>query len=295
MIRKRVPASSSFQRGYTLLEMMISLLIGAVMIGAVLLAISGTGFTGSRQGGNTQVSEDGQIALNLIAGQLRLAGFWTPPSLLSSLHPQTPMLFGCRNGFSNVTVAAFASLTCTAGIGNDSVAVRYDAREPGTVASDCLGAAIPAGAGGMVDNRFYITTGPSGNPALFCRGNGGGNAQMLVDNVESLQIRYGIAEPTPPNTATSPEVFDRSTYAGRTIRYLRANELATTCPRLSPTLNAWCAVTAVRICMIVRTATGVGQQGGTPFINCDGTQQTIADTRLRRTMVTTVSLRNRMP
>lgn len=295
MIGHSLVPAARHQHGYTLIELLISMLIGAIMIGAVLLAISGTGTTGLKQGGNSTVGEDGQIALNLLAGQVRMAGFWAPASPLPSLYTARRMLFGCRNGFSNPTVADMENLACAAGTVNDSVAVRYDAREPGVVATDCLGTAIPAAAGGWVDNRFYIANGPTGNPALFCRGSGGGNGQMLVDNVETLQIRYGIAEPTPPDTASSPEVFDRYAYQGRTIRYLRADQLTTPCPRFPQNTTGWCSVTVARICIIMRTAAGVADQTGVPFVNCDGNSQTIADTRLRRTMVTTVSLRNSMP
>ncbi|MDM4770837.1 PilW family protein [Solimonas sp. SE-A11] len=294
MSRIRMLPHRPRQRGYSLIEIMISLLIGAVMIGAVLTAVSGTGLSGTRQSGYAQLSEDGQIALNLIASQLRMGGFWEPTSPVSSLHNTQPMLFGCRNGFSSVT-AAFGSLACATGTGNDSVAIRYDSTEGGTTGFDCLGAAVPAGAtpAGWVDNRFYIATGPSGNPSLFCRGNGGGDPQMLVDNVESLQLRYGI--PQPAAAGNSDMLFDRATFAGQTVRYVRADALLTTCPRLSPASNSWCGVTAVRACITMRTALGAGPATGTAFVNCDGTSTTIADSRLRRSMVTTVSLRNRMP
>ena len=282
------------QQGYSLIEILISLLIGAVMLGAVLMAVSGTGLSGKRQGGHAQMSEDGQIALTLIANQLRMSGFWPPESPVLSLHSTQGMLFGCRNGFTSVT-AAFESLACSGAAGNDAIALRYDTNEGGATGFDCLGAAVPTTGAtpGWVDNRFYVATSPSGNPALFCRGNGGGQPQMLIDNVQALQLRYGIAEVSPTSVT---EKWDQNTFLGQTIRYVRADALGTaTCAKFGAAPLSWCAVTAVRICITMRTALGAGPATGTAFINCDGASQTIADSRLRRTMVTTASLRNRMP
>lgn len=292
-------AASRGQQGLTLIELMISLLIGAILIGSVLIAVSGTGLSGRKQDGLAQMAEDGQVVLTLLTNPLRMTGFFEPASGVPSLHPPEPTLFGCRNGFTNVA-STFLGLACTAGTGNDSIAVRYDGREPGGLPTDCLGnTAIPniGATAGWVDNRYYIANSASGNPALWCRGNGGGQPQMLVDNVESLQVRYGVADITPQDLpGAPPKVFEPNTFLGSTIRYVRANQLAAGCDRNAAISASWCSVTAVRVCVVMRTAQRTAEQaGGTPFINCDGATQTIADTRLRRSMVTTVSLRNRMP
>ena len=80
------------------------------------------------------MAEDGQIALNLMAVQLRMAGFWVPTSMSLSIdRPADPMLVGCRNGFSN-PAAAWTALGCVGGAavdGRDSIAVRFDATEGG--------------------------------------------------------------------------------------------------------------------------------------------------------------------
>lgn len=289
------------QRGYSLVEIMVSLLIGAVLIGSVVVAISGTGLSGRRQDGHARMAEDGQVIMNLLSGQIRQIGYFDPTSEVDSLHPPGDqlMLFGCRNGFNNPTIADFMGLFCNGGTGNDSIALRYDAREPGYVPADCLGNTAVPNVGvtaGWVDNRYYIANSASGNPALWCRGNGGGAPQMLVDNVESLQIRYGISAARNLNDEVdNPPVFDKTTFVGETIRYVRANDLTATCPRPSTTNTTWCSVTSVRICVVMRTDLRASERaGGTPFINCDGSSQTIVDSRLRRAITTTVSIRNRM-
>lgn len=281
--------------GYTLIEIMVSLTIGAGLIGAVLMAVSGTGLTGRRQDSQAQLAEEGQVALNILTSQLRMAGFWVPTSPMPALEPAQTMLRGCRNGFSNVTAASFDALACNGGTGNDAIAIRYDANEPGLISpADCLGADLEADKAGMVDNRFYISTSPSGNPALYCRGNGGSagtTPQMLIDNVESLQLRYGIAAVnTPP---LGPVIFDPPAYTQETVRYVRASDLTTACTPIAPAANSWCAVTSVRVCAIMRTNDNAAEQSATPYIDCDGNNATVNDRRIRRALTTTVSLRNR--
>ena len=127
--RRRLRALS---RGRTLLEVLVSLAIGSVVLGAVLVAVTGTGLTGRKQDAQAQMAEDGQIALNLMAAQLRMAGFWVPTSMSLSIdRPASPMLVGCWNGFNN-PVAAWTALGCKAGAagnGLDTIAVRFDATE----------------------------------------------------------------------------------------------------------------------------------------------------------------------
>ena len=284
------------QSGYNLVEILIALTIGGVLIGAVLMAIAGTGITGRKQDSQGQLSEEGQIALNILSSQLRVAGFWVPNAPLPALDPQGPMIRGCRNGFTNPAVAAFNNLTCVGGVGNDSIALRYDAREPGIIPADCLGAsaAIPAAGlnAGWVDNRFYVQNNPSsGNPALYCRGNGGGTPQPLIENVEVLQLRYGVAPASAP--PTRPVLFDLPTYSGETVRYVRADQLTANCIGAVATPNSWCAVTSVRECIVMRSGENAAEQISTPYTDCNGNLVTVADTRLRRAFSTTVSLRNR--
>jgi len=49
----------------------------------------------------------------------------------------------------------------------------------------------------VADNRFYIAT-SSATPSLYCKGNGiGATAQPLVENIEDMQITYGVVSTTP--------------------------------------------------------------------------------------------------
>lgn len=298
-VARQSPGSRTGAAGRTLIEVVVSLAIGAVILGSVLVAVSGTGLTGRRQDAQGQLTENGQIALSLMAAQLRMAGFWVPTSMSLSLdRPADLMLVGCRNGFTN-PAAAWATLTCAGGPavdGQDAVGVRYDATEGGiAVAVDCLGNTV-AGAGGWVDDRFFIrpaASTPTGNPAIYCKGTATAQPQMLMDNVEGISLRYGVAAVNAPGDATN-RLFDTPAFGGETVNYMTADQFTTACPVSGAVpANSWCAVSSVRICLLMRTADNAADQASTPYVDCNGNQQAQPDRRLRRAMTTTVSIRNR--
>jgi len=204
----------------------------------------------------------------------------------------------------------------------DSIALSYEADDFNTVPTnastpsptDCLGfplnkikaeiPGIPDGYGSGVffaaskdvfyfvaDNRFYIDTSsatatPPSVPSLYCQGNGiDSTAQPLVENIEDMQITYGV------------EIPDDQT---RTVAgYLRADELlAHPDPDVLAAFTPqerWRKVVTVRICLLVRSENAVvSDPASARYFNCAGTLETAPpdDLRLRRTYSTTVMLRN---
>jgi len=167
-------------RGFSLIELMISLTIGLVIAGAAFAAYMGT--TGASRMAEAQgrMNEDAQAALTILTQQLRMAGnnpvqpnrVDNPLPTLSSRHnpvylpaptyadttlaPATFALSafsvrGCDNQFSNLASAStLDALTCSSGsgIGPGAIAVSYEADRFNTVPteaglpSDCAGNAL---------------------------------------------------------------------------------------------------------------------------------------------------------
>ncbi|MGV8894427.1 MAG: PilW family protein [Burkholderiaceae bacterium] len=211
---------------------------------------------------------------------------------------------GCDGKFSNITEAAnLDTLTCETDTAKpDSIAVNYEADVFNTIPTtdnlptDCLGntlSEIKATVATLddadavndtevhyrvADNRFYIDKADS-IPSLYCKGNGG-NTQPLVENIEDMQITYGVAH---TNSLSK-------TVAG----YLGANEFATELLALPVESDRWAKVVTVRICLLARTDVPVASDTASArYIKCDGTLETNPpDLRLRHTYSTTVVLRN---
>ncbi|QHS09187.1 PilW family protein [Sinimarinibacterium sp. NLF-5-8] len=280
------------QSGVTLVELMVSMLIGALIIGAVLTTVLGTSLTGKRQDSQAQLAEDGQIALNLLANQLRMTGYYEPDSPIPAMEPPLQVIKGCRNGFTSVT-SDFDSLACKTGTGNDSIAIRY---RPGDLRDDCIGNAMTT-PNAWIYNRFYIDESTTQKIlSLMCRGNGGnGNqtAEAIIRNVESMHLEYGISALRGAPPAGKPIIYDLPLYTGNITRYVRANQFTTaTCGDPDPAVVSWCAVTSIRVCLIMRGSQPSADKNET-YVDCGGTTQTITDGIIRRAVSTTVTLRNR--
>ena len=327
-MRAARPLSRPLRRlasGFTLLELLI-----AVTIGLVILASSLSLYVASSRGSQlsqieTQMNEDGILALNLIQQQLKQAGYARqviPASGATVMSNYAgPAVRGCDGGFTNAA-AAFDSLACTGGTGSDAIAIRYEATifntTPTTdappLATNCIGQGInvatasqvappttpPAGNYALADNRYSVTDADT-QPMLSCQGseksgaaNAMGTAQPLLANVESMQILYGVASRPSAELAATYDPLRH-----QIISYLSATEidaLATTGGLANVTDDRWARVLSVRVCLLMRSDQIVKDvpPGGNAYKNCNNVDATGNDGYLRRTYTTTVLLRNRV-
>lgn len=287
------------EAGASMIETMIALAIGAVLTGVVLVTVTGSGLSGRKLDAQAALNENGQVALGLLAGQIRMAGYWLPDSEVQTLDATPdglPMVLGCTAGFA-VPDAAWGELACStapAGAAEGAIAIRFQAGEPGTaMAMDCAGRDITTVGRTQIEDRYFVrTTGTeSGNPALYCQPTTGGAPVALVDDVEAMTLRFGISPVAP--AATTNRAFDAPVLEGRTATYLPAQSFVATCTPGAVPVNSWCAVTVVDVCLRMRSGDNAADQAATPFVDCDGQLRTLPDRRLRRAITTTISLRNR--
>lgn len=278
-------ALRSRARGVSLVELMISLVIGLVVVGAVLVSFLGSGQTGRVQAAYGQMNEDAQIALNIMARDIQLAGYAQPVSKTATGFSKTfndRSVFGCDAGFVSPTDTSLA-LACNAAGVSPSFEVAYEAdlfnTSPTTAIppepTDCLGTGIalnfPTAAPLYIVayNRYYVAIGGSGQPELRCA-SVGVPGQALVDNIESMNVWFGEA-----NVASPRQI----------VRYVTAANV-----------TDFNNVLAVRICLVVRSAEAVLPPGETmSYVTCNGGTQAVADRRLRRAYFTTATLRSKMP
>ena len=311
--------------GFTLLELLI-----AMTIGLVILASSLSLYVASSRGSQmsqveTQMNEDGILAINLIQQQLKQAGYsrqLIPVSGATVMGNYAgPAVRGCDGGFTDAG-AAFGSLACATGSGSDAIAIRYEATIENTMptadtpplATNCVGSGInaattslptpaPTPAAGnyaLADNRYSVTDATT-QPMLSCRGsekdgasNVIGASQPLLANVESMQILYGVASRPSAELAAT---YDPMRH--QIVSYLSATEvdaLASTGVLPNATEDRWGRVLSVRVCLLMRSDQLVKDvpAGGMAYKNCSNVDVTGNDGYLRRTYTTTVLLRNRV-
>ncbi|MDW5443224.1 PilW family protein [Polaromonas sp. SM01] len=282
-------------RGLSLIELLISLVIGLVVVGAVLVSIIGSSKAGRFQSAYAGMNEDAQIGLSILSRDLQMAGYAQPTALTSSggasptfsLTSNTlgvgAFIFGCDTGFANPRAA---NLVCGASA-TPAFEVAYEADADNTVLtaggvpSDCLGTSIPVGPPYVARNRYFISAGASGRPELYCASNNAaGSAQPLIENIENMKVWYGLSVLASPT---------------QVVRYVTATDIAAL--GAVPAAAEWGQVISVRVCLLVRSAEPVLNAGDDTltYLDCDSVASASNDRFLRRAYFTTASLRVRMP
>ncbi len=280
--------------GFSLIELMISMVIGLAVVGAVLVSTIGSSKASLFQTAYAGMNEDAQIGLSILTRDLQMTGYSQPTaltsdgaasptySLTSSTLGTSTFVFGCDTGFADPRAAVLACGTGTTA----AFEVAYEADGDNTVLtsggvpSDCLGNGIPGAAPYVARNRYFISSGNSGRPELYCASNNSANtAQPLIENIENMKIWYGVS------VAASPT---------QVVRYVTATQIAT----LGAGAPAeWGRVVSARVCVLVRSAERVLSSGDLTltYLDCDSASQTSADGYLRRAYFATASVRIRMP
>lgn len=289
--------------GFSLIELMISLALGLVISVAALSAYIGASGATKVTEAQSRMNEDGQAALLILTQQIRMAGYLPNPAHTGN---KAMNIRGCDGVFTVADAPAADNLACNGDSSTtdaDSIYINYEADTRNTVASagmiptDCLGNELAVITDSppnyyFVDNRFYIDT--SDNTVnLYCKGNGSDTAQPLVENIENLQLTYGVVEPlTGSMTVASNPVSGR-----RVAGYLNAHEFATQASLSGLTdTDRWSRVISVRICLLVRSEKPVVTDANSAkYFNCAGilTSAPDHDLRLRHTYTTTVVVRSR--
>ena len=272
----------SRMHGVSMIELMVSLTVGLVVVGAVLLSYLGSIRTSKLQAAYAEMNENAQIAMTFLGRDLLQAGYASPTGVSGSTtfarsYSARPVM-GCDNGFAAPNTTG--DVVCAVGAGKPAIEVVYEADIRNTVPtsagvpSDCLGNGLPATTVGTATfyfayNRYYLTTSAIGRSELHCASRQGAAGQPLADNVEALKIWYGEA-----NAANPRQV----------VRYVSAANV-----------TDWGQVLSVRVCLLMRSSDPVlTAEDSVTYLDCDSTLQSSADRYARRAYFTTTTLRNKM-
>jgi type IV pilus assembly protein PilW len=312
-------------RGLTLIEILVSLVIGLVVVGAVIVSYLGAGKASRYQSALSQMNQDAQIGLSMLSREVQLAGYSAPSALISvpvggtstatisiasyNLTTATAAIKGCDGTkgtstfvdptTSGTPVCAATSNPTTSGFGvvyeADVLNTVPPAAPAAQVPTDCLGNTINLVGTQtfyVARNRYYVAPGPSGRPELYCASNktAGTSKQPLLENVEDMQIWYGI----------------EGTTAREVTRYAKAGKDATTASTVNAadaaTPGEWNKVISVRICLLMRsaetvfgeTAVAAGNEDTLTYLDCDSITKVSTDRYLRRAYFTTATIRSKM-
>ena len=266
------------QGGFTLLELLLSSMIGLFALGATFVAFQGTVQLNRASTAQAQMSEDAALAFSQLRTFIAQADYSAP--ITGSVSGgftrvwNQRAIFGCDNGFGSLNTSPDTQACSTATSGPDTIAVAFQADASNSLVNasgvplDCLGnPTVQVGTGTAAYyvsfNRFFIAS-----RQLYCRGYDSSSPQALVDNVEDMVISYGVS------TAKD----------GNVNYYTNASSI-----------TDWKTVVTVRVCLVMRSADAVLSEA-TPYQGCDpfASPTTPSDRNLYRAYTMTVGLRNRM-
>jgi len=237
------------QNGFSLVELMVAMVLGLVLLGGTIAIYASSKDSYRLQENVAGMQENARFAIAALRRNMELAGF---PRVLD-IAPFDP-----------------AQTLDGGGNNNDQITIRYQS------ATDCLGNGTPANGPdqGIAVNRYYINN----QNNLLCLGNGNPIAQTLVENVDNLQVLYGIDDDGD----------------GSANRYATAAE--TDNGVISAGTPDWDNVVSLRLALLISSENDIGtaqQAGGFTLLDAPAIKPN--DDRLYRVFTTTIPLRNRIP
>ena len=174
------------QKGFSLIEMMVSMAIGMVLMVAIAQVFYGNRQTAASQEQASRMQETARYAIQILQREIRMAGMKRTEST-GTFDATNPMITG-------------TNATAGAPNGSDEVTVRYWGSDngAGTAADntvfDCIG--TPIRLNERVVDRFHIANNASGEPSLYCQNTNFGTGVVtdneLVAGVESMQMLVGV-------------------------------------------------------------------------------------------------------
>lgn len=301
MTRRPAMRAARPQAGFTLVETMVALAIGLAVVGALIGAYLASFQSGRHSDAMVQITEDATLALNVMRQQVAQAGFSQPHGVGAGgalvLHT-FPAVFGCEAAnFNDLQAAIGAPANCAPASVDPDAPDTLEVAHEGSVLAGSASNGILGGAGGkqpldclgnsfpkthddatgddywLDDSKFYVADG-----SLWCHGPGNAAGAALVQNVETLQVTYGMAS-APVGSSGSSQVI----YYGAAP------------PAGSP---LWANVVSVSLCVQVRSAAKVLDRQQSPtlggWVDCRNARRTSTDGYLRRSFSTTIVLQNRL-
>ena len=245
------------QRGFTLVEIMVALVISLFLVAGLIQILISSRQVYRVQDGLARVQENGRFGMDFITRSVREAGY-------AAISDNPAIGYGKFNG------TALRGTEGTSGL-PDSVTASFDT-DIDCLGDDTLTILVPGGSVGRTVNQFFLEDGslkcktfkPTDYPDTLTLL----QTQPLIDNVEDIQILYGI-------DLSGDQAANQ---------YVNATDIG----------NNWDNVVSVRVCLLVRSVEDNLVNEVSPYQDCNGSSKTPNDRLVRRIFTSTINLRNKI-
>jgi len=314
---------ASRQRGVTLAEVMVSLLVGAlvVLVASALLVTSNGGFL--NHSANAQLNDSGRYALEIISQALRLSAYveWDGAAApVGQEDDSSANIAGLDAHSISRDSDGIASPLPDAANGSDVLALRFAGTGTGGNGDgsilNCAGFGV--GAAATPEQRgwsiFYVAADTDGEPELRCkyRGADSWGADAIVRGVDSFQVLYGLDTDTPADGVANQYV-NASAIDALDAALVLSGATPAEQARDKNRKTWWKRVTSVKLALLLHGDTGSRADGGSLRFDLFGPAYADAaagdrgvriveadlpaplQQRARQLFVATIALRNRGP
>lgn len=172
------------ERGFSLVELMISLVLGLIVIAAVSMVFLSSSRTSTATNILSRAQESSRFSVQYIGRELRMAGY---SSSYEAGVVSRSIIFPSDATFTTAGQVVVGDDNSTAsGIlgGTDTIQVRYMGSGSAEI-SDCQGNAVSATS--IVTIRIFVNE----DNELVCTVNGG-SEEVLVEDIGNFQLTYGV-------------------------------------------------------------------------------------------------------
>jgi type IV pilus assembly protein PilW len=203
-----ISARSIAQRGFTLIELMIALLIALFLIGGLVTLVGAMKITFANQNGLSQLQESERMAMTLMTDVIESTGYF--PNPVASTAALSFPVSGVFT-FAGQTIVGTGNYADLPPLPSNTITVRYLTTGADNVIN-CTGNTSGVGAATFV-NTFGIDV--NGNLTCTLIVNGTAQAAIpLIGGLNSMQIYYGVQTNTGVSTNSIDTYMDANTVTG---------------------------------------------------------------------------------
>ena len=261
MTQQRMSLVAQRQRGLSLVELMVAMVLGLLIMAAVVQLFLTNRQTFNLQQGIASVQEQGRFAVDFLSKEIMWAGFGGVPAAFR---------------FSDGNVSASED-----GTPYDTLYVLLDTVTPSagedfSNPTDCSGGELNKNSDGDLDpavtfKKYHVNVEEDGNGVLMCTDSDGSDT-VLIDNVEAFQVLFGVADGPDDN---------------RVFRYVSPDQI-----------NGTEDIVSVRFAILVASdEVAVSERNQAQPVDIFGAsfedEVDFHDGRLRRLFISSVAIRNR--
>jgi type IV pilus assembly protein PilW len=197
------------QRGFSLIEIMVALLIALFLLGGLGSMVGTTRRTSTNQNSLAQLQDQQRLAMSMLNDVIQTAGYFD-----TSVYWDAPSAFSTTTTAGTMTLAIgqYITGTHTSVSAPDTLAVRYTTTGSDGVMS-CNGTTNASVT--TYVNYFFVNTATTPNQLQCSLDGKTGDAITLVNNVVNFQVWYGVSTVATNNNVDTYMTADQVTAAGQ--------------------------------------------------------------------------------